>query len=385
MHNAAMTEDTAQSQQEQQAFLHRLYAATPQVFITPVIVALNLIAFIVMIAMGVEVLGGRPDDYLRFGANFGPLTTGGEWWRLVSCTFVHYGILHLVFNMWALWDSGRLAERLYGNGWFVALYLFAGVAGSIASLLWRNEAISVGASGAVFGVFGALLAYTTRQRGSIPQAFMNRLRISTSIFVSYSLFYGFAASGIDNAAHLGGLAGGFLMGLIAARPLATTARAAGHWRRIGLALVTAAVVLPLAAHFAPDTSRVYRQALDLQKAIDIFAEDEKKLSAAFEAVVERARENKFDDDATLKLLRGELLPAWDAAIARLAAVELDAKAPLRRDYDILLRYANARRDMTAALANFMEAGTPASRDLFLQKRIATEAALKEYRARQEKK
>jgi rhomboid protease GluP len=385
MHNAGMTEDTAEARQEQQAFLHLLHAATPQVFVTPALVALNLAVFIVMVAMGVDALGGRPDDYLKFGANFGPLTTGGEWWRLVTCTFVHYGILHLVFNMWALWDSGRLAERLFGNTWFLALYLFAGVAGSMASLLWRNEAISVGASGAVFGVFGAVLAYTTRQRGSIPPAFMNRLRVSTSIFVTYSLFYGFAASGIDNAAHLGGLAGGFLMGLIAARPLATPARAAGHWQRIGLALVIAAIVLPLATHFAPDTSRVYRQALDLQKAIDAFADDEKKLSAAFEAVVDRARDDKLDDDATLKLLRGELLPAWDTAVARLAAVNLDARAPLRKDYDILLRYARARRDMTAALADFMEAGTPASRQTFLEKRVATEAALKDYRARQEKK
>jgi len=71
----------------------------------------------------------------------------------------------------------------------------------------------------MFGVFGALLAYLTAQRGSVPPEVINRLRISTSIFVVYSLFYGFAQAGIDNAAHVGGLAGGFLMGLIGARPL----------------------------------------------------------------------------------------------------------------------------------------------------------------------
>ena len=188
-------------------FARQLHAATPRVLVTPALVAINVAVFVTMLAMGVGLFGGRPDELLKFGANFGPLTTGGEWWRLVTCTFVHAGIMHIAFNMWALWDSGYLTERLFGNLWFAAIYLFAGVTGSLASMLWRADAVSVGASGAIFGVFGALLAYTIRQHGSIPAEMTNRLRISTSIFVTYSLFYGFAASGIDNAAHLGGLAG----------------------------------------------------------------------------------------------------------------------------------------------------------------------------------
>lgn len=380
-----MTTDPAQEHHAEIEFMQRLREATPRVVITPALLALNVIVFGIMIAAGVSVLGGRPDDYLKFGANFGPLTSGGEWWRLVTCTFVHAGILHLLFNMWALWDSGHLTERLFGNAWFMAIYLFAGVSGSLASMLWRHEAVSVGASGAIFGVFGALLAYTIRQRGSIPSSMMNRLRISTSIFVTYSLFYGFAASGIDNAAHLGGLAAGFVMGLIVARPLEAGARAAGQTKRIVLAVLVAAIVLPGAALYAPDTSRVYSQALALQKSIDAFAADERKLSARFEQIVKRARDSKLEDKSALKDLRENLLPAWDEAVARLAAVELDPKAPLRKDYDMLLRYAHARRDMTAALATFLEAGTAESRQDFLDKRAATETALGEYRDRQAKK
>ena len=385
MHNEGMTIDATEDHQAELAFLHRLYAATPRVYATPVIVALNLIVFLAMVAMGVSIFGGRPDDYLKFGANFGPLTSGGEWWRLVTCTFIHGGVVHLLFNMWALWDGGRLSERLFGNAWFIAIYLFAGVCGSFASMLWRNEAVSIGASGAVFGVFGALLAYTVRERGSIPPSMLNRLRISTSMFVTFSLFYGFANSGIDNAAHLGGLAAGYLMGFIAARPLETAARARGHAQKIALAVVIIAVALPSAARFAPDTSRVYRQALELQKAIESFAADERRLSADFEAMVKQARDNKLDDKTTLRALREKLIPAWNDAVARLAALELDDKAPLRRDYDILLRYAQARRDMTTALADFLESGTPASQQNFIDKRAATETALKEYRERQTKK
>lgn len=380
-----MFKDDAQNQLPEVGFAYRLYATTPRAFFTPLLVALNIVVFVWMIADGVAVLGGRPDDYLRFGANFGPLTSGGEWWRLASCLFVHAGILHLVFNMWALWDCGRLTERLFGNAWFVVIYLFAGLCGSLASMLWHNETVSVGASGAVFGVFGALLAFTIRQRGSIPESMLNRLRISTSIFVTFSLCYGFAAAGVDNAAHLGGLAAGFLIGLIGARPLEKNARNKGHAMRIVLAVLVAASAFAAAVHFVPDTSRVYRQALALQKAIDTFAVDEKNLGNTFEALVKRARDAAPDDKTIMNELRADLLPAWDAAIARLSAIELDAGAPLRKDYDILLRYAQARRAMTAALADFLESGTPASRQDFLDKRAATESALQEYREQQKRK
>ena len=380
-----MFKDDAQNQLPKVGFAYRLYATTPRAFFTPLLVALNIVVFIWMIADGVAVLGGRPDDYLRFGANFGPLTSGGEWWRLASCLFVHAGILHLVFNMWALWDCGRLTERLFGNAWFVVIYLFAGLCGSLASMLWHNETVSVGASGAVFGVFGALLAFTIRQRGSIPESMLNRLRISTSIFVTFSLCYGFAAAGVDNAAHLGGLAAGFLIGLIGARPLEKNARDHGHAMRIVLAVLVAASAFAAAVHFVPDTSRVYGQALALQKAIDAFAVDEKNLGNTFEALVKRARDAAPDDKTVMSELRADLLPAWDAAIARLSAIELDASAPLRKDYDILLRYAQARRAMTAALADFLESGTPASRQDFLDKRAATESALQEYREQQKRK
>jgi len=366
-------------------FARRLHAATPRVLVTPALVAINIAVFVVMLAMGIALFGGRADDYLRFGANFAPLTTGGEWWRLATCTFVHFGILHLAFNMWALWDSGQLTERLFGNAWFLAIYLFAGVAGSFASMLWRAEAVSVGASGAIFGVFGALLAYTVRQRGSIPSAMMNHLRVSTSIFVTYSLFYGFAAAGIDNAAHLGGLAAGFVMGLVGARPLETAARARGHMQRIALALIVAAVALPSAALFAPDSSRVYRQAVALQKAIDAFVVKEHRLSAAFDDVVKRARDGRLDNKGAIKELRGSLLPAWDAAVAQLSTVELDAKAPLRRDYELLMQYAQARRDMTAALADVLDSGAAADRERVADKRRQAEAALKEYGDRQARK
>ena len=366
----------------EQDFNRRLAAATPRAYITHLLIALNVGVFLVMAVLGVSVTGGHAEEYLRFGANFAPLTTGGEWWRLVTCLFIHAGILHLVFNMWALWDGGRLIERLFGNGGFLALYLFAGVCGSCASMLWNQHVISAGASGAVFGVFGALLAYMTVERGSIPPDTLNRLRVSSSIFVMYSLFYGFVQSGIDNAAHLGGLAGGFVMGLSLARPLNAGPRRGGNARRAALAVLLAAVTLPTAALLTPDTSRVYRQAIELQKEVDAFNTEEKRLRAAFQDIAEQSRARKIDATAALNELRTNLLPAWDAAVARLANLELDAKAPARKDYELLLRYATLRRDGMTALADFLATDDPSYASRISELRSAAADALRQFQARQ---
>lgn len=380
MHSAT----TGPPADQRQEFLLRLNAATPRVMVTPTLLAGNIGLFLVMTALGINILGGRIDEYLHFGANFAPLTTGGEWWRLIACTFVHIGILHLAFNMWALWDSGQLTERLFGNVWFAVVYLFAGVAGGFASMLWNPQAISVGASSAVFGVFGALLAYITMRRGSIPPDVINRLRISTSVFVTYSLFYGFAQAGIDNAAHLGGLAGGFVMGLIAARPLGPQTRRAGNARRALFAALLAGVLLPAAAWLTPDTTRVYRQAIALQKEIAAFSVEETRLIAAFQGIVDETRTGKVSDAAALKELRTRILPEWDDAVARLARVELDAKAPARTDYELLMRYAVARRDMIKAVADTLETGDPEQEKTIAELRMQAEAALKQYQERQKK-
>lgn len=382
----AIMESDAQQRQEnaQQQFLQRLNAATPRAVVTPALLAINIGVFLVMAALGIRVLGGRPDEYLRFGANFTPLTTGGEWWRLVTCTFVHFGAVHLAINLWALWDTGRLTERLFGNVGFAALYLFAGVAGSSASLLWNQQVIGVGASGAVFGVFGALLAYMTVHRGSIPANVINRLRASSSVFVVYSLLSGFTQAGIDNAAHLGGLVGGFATGLILARPLDPLTR---HRRNVQRALLTAllaAVTLPTVAWLTPDTSRVYRQAIALQKEIEVFSAAEKELIAAFQGIVDQSHYGKLSDADALRELRIRILPEWDRVVARLAGAELDSHAPTRKDYELLMRYAVAQRDTIKATADYLETGNPAYERMVGELRNQAQEALALYRKRQQK-
>jgi rhomboid protease GluP len=196
-----------------------LAASTPRYFVAPMLIGLNVAIFALMALLGVSPFNPTVGQLFAWGANYGPATLGGQWWRLLSSTFVHGGIIHLALNMQCLWQLGKLAERLYGNWVFLALYILSGLGGSIASLWWDPGAVSVGASGAIFGIAGGLVAFLYLGKLPIPRAATRGILSSTMIFVGYNLLFGFTSSGIDNAAHVGGLLTGTLVGALLTRPL----------------------------------------------------------------------------------------------------------------------------------------------------------------------
>ena len=162
-----------------------------------------------------------------WGSNVGRYTRGGQWWRLVSSMFLHGSVWHLGFNMLALWQVGRLAERIFGSTRFVALYFIAGVSGSLASVLWNPNVNSVGASGAIFGILGGLLAFLGRANTGVPPTVVTELRASLLPFLLFSLWMGFVYPHTDNAAHIGGLVGGWLAGHLLARSIHLPEQKAG--------------------------------------------------------------------------------------------------------------------------------------------------------------
>ena len=180
--------------------------------VTPTLVAMNVACFLAMVSVGVSATAPTAAEVLPFGANFGALTVNGQWWRLLSSTFIHYGFLHLGFNMWCLWSLGNLAERLFGNGRFLLIYILSGLGGSAASLVWHPYVVSAGASGAVFGIAGALAAFLYLARIHLPERAARDLLTSILIFIGFNLAFGFTMDGIDNAGHLGGLIVGALLG-----------------------------------------------------------------------------------------------------------------------------------------------------------------------------
>lgn len=180
-------------------------------FITPIIIYLNILIFMIMVFAGFGFISFKGQDLLAWGANFRPSTTNGEWWRLLTSTFLHGGLMHLIANMYGLLFVGIYLEPLLGRTKYLTAYLLTGILASCASLWWYDATVSVGASGAIFGLYGLFLALLLTK--IFPPDFGKAFLTSTLIFIGYNLLMGLTG-GIDNAAHIGGLLSGFVVGLI---------------------------------------------------------------------------------------------------------------------------------------------------------------------------
>src|SRR5689334_18840379 len=199
---------------ESRSFLRQ----TPAHFnVTAVLIVLNVLVFVAMVLRGVSIMQPNSEQLLRWGANFGPLTLDHQWWRLLTAVFLHIGIVHLAVNMWCLWNLGSLAEDLYGSRAYLAVYILSGLAGSIASLGRNALVVSAGASGAIFGVAGALIATLYLAKLSAARHALRISLISLVVFAAYSIGYGFVKGGMDNGAHVGGLVAGLVMGAVLSR------------------------------------------------------------------------------------------------------------------------------------------------------------------------
>lgn len=185
--------------------------------LTQVFFGINVAVFIGMALAGVSITGPTGQQLVQWGANWGPLTLGGEWWRLLTCVFLHIGLIHIGFNMWCLWDLGALCESLYGSWTFGAVYLISGVAASAASVTLHPVGVSAGASGAIFGIAGALIASFYLGEFSMPRAAVMGTLRSVVMFAGYNLLFGAMTNRTDNAAHIGGLVTGLVFGALIAR------------------------------------------------------------------------------------------------------------------------------------------------------------------------
>ncbi|MCU0321868.1 MAG: rhomboid family intramembrane serine protease [Chitinophagaceae bacterium] len=180
-------------------------------YITYILIAINVFIFIAMVVSGVSLFEPSAEAISNWGGNFRLYTVGGDWWRLLTCVFVHIGIIHLALNMYALFFIGSYLEPLLGKAKFALIYICTGVLASVVSIWWSGESVSAGASGAIFGMYGVFLALLTTKL--IDQETRKALLQSILIFVGYNLLYGMKG-GIDNAAHIGGLVSGFVLGYV---------------------------------------------------------------------------------------------------------------------------------------------------------------------------
>jgi membrane associated rhomboid family serine protease/tetratricopeptide (TPR) repeat protein len=175
---------------------------------TYVLIALNLVVFGLMTWAGGST---KPEVLLDFGASYGPYLRQGEYWRLVMPMFLHIGWLHLLINMYALYLLGRILEHLYGYGRFALLYVGSGMFSSYLSMAVGPH-VAAGASGAIFGIAGAMLVAGFLHRASIPRRLRRVFGSGMLLMVVANLVFGAVVPGIDNWGHVGGLFAGMVLG-----------------------------------------------------------------------------------------------------------------------------------------------------------------------------
>ncbi len=215
---------------------------------TTVLLSVNLVLYGLSLAASAGRRGGEFDlssllgsidsyTLVRLGAKYGPLIAAGAWWRFLTPIFLHGSLLHLAFNSIVLFDLGPAVEQLYGSHKFIVLYIVTGVAGFVVSFIWHPIAVSIGASGAVFGLIGAMIAYGQRHRSSLGDS-VKSMYVRWAI---YGLIYGFIVPGVDNSAHLGGLGAGLLFGFLVSDMPSITRESILFWKILRTIVVAAAI------------------------------------------------------------------------------------------------------------------------------------------------
>nr|WP_315186354.1 rhomboid family intramembrane serine protease [uncultured Albidiferax sp.] len=305
-----------------------LHALVPQTWVTYGLIALNVAVWVLMVVQGANLFTPPAELLLHWGGNATSEVQRGQVWRLLTATVVHGGIVHLVMNMLGLWAIGQTAERIYGHRVFLAMYLGSALAGSALSLHFAAQTtVSVGASGAVFGLAGVVLVAVLRHRDSMPQLFGKQMLRGMGLFVVLSLAQGFLQAGVDNAAHVGGLLAGALLACILPvrpDPQGPPAQARGRALLAGaaLAMLVGGLVL-LAPPAAVDFQRKYTGAAAFEQGMRSFNAAMRQLGIESQWL----RAGKLTVQQADERSRRVHAPAFRKAQAELAAAWLPPQDP----------------------------------------------------------
>lgn len=341
-HAAAAVQARQEEARMEAAFAHDLERLTPVTWALYAVMALNIGVWLANLVAGMSPMRPTPPELFRWGANSASAVTGEhEYWRLLTGTFLHGGLVHLAMNMIGLWGAGKLLSRLYGNAQFLLVYLASALAGSAASLHFGAQtSVAVGASGAVFGVLGAVLVAVRRHRERVPRNVSRSVMTSEGVFLVYALVNGFTKQGIDNAAHVGGLVAGAALAWVLAANVEPERGRRGQRAALAAAGVALAVAVLVAMTPSPpvDHRSFFATNADFQQAVA-------RLQAAQRGLQKDAEEGKagrLTEPQMVERLEKVHLPALRAANADLGRIPLgvrDPRAEVTRD----MRQLNAKR------------------------------------------
>ncbi len=337
---------------EQQAFESRL-SGTGATRVTQVLVGACVLMFLLPVLGGISIFEPDGAAMVHWGTNFGPLTLSGQAWRLFTAMFLHFGILHLALNMWALLGMGPLVERLLGSARYALLYVLAGLGGSIASVAWNPGVNSAGASGAIFGVMGALLALMVNPKTRIPPSVAAAQRNSALLFIAYNVFNGLAHQGIDNAAHLGGLASGFALGWMFALPVGTRPEGAVD-RRLATGVVASLAILGAVFTWVQHPGAGEAERRQLVAALQPFFEAEGKAIDLMQKLSDELKAGKVGNEAAAARMQREVRPLWQGAAKAIDEAAKNATGERRQAADAVGNYLRARLDQADLMVDLLK-------------------------------
>lgn len=321
-------------------------ALTP---VTVALVATNAIVFAAMLMNGAGLWHSPNDVQLAWGAGFGPATKDGEWWRLGTALFLHFGLVHLALNMWALWDGGRFVERLYGSRCFAIIFVSGGLTGNLLSLVVQGDrAISGGASGAIFAVYGALLVWLWRERRAVHPTDFRWLFGGAAVFSTVTIGIGLLFPVVDNAAHIGGLISGSLLGFVLARPLSARKLTGGsqRWLAVGAHLIAVATLIAN----IPEPRYRWQEELQARTEVREFLATDEIIARRLQALLNTGGRGGASFDELAGRIESDVTLEYQNSFDQLSALNLDPAAPSSEAVIILKKYAKLRSEASHLLA-----------------------------------
>jgi len=334
--------------------MHGDLALTP---VTIALVVINVAVFGAMLMHGAGLWHSPNNVQLAWGAGFGPATKDGEWWRLGTAMFLHFGLLHLAVNMWALWDGGRLVERLYGSVRFAGIYFASGLTGNLLSLIVQGDhAISGGASGAVFGVYGALLVCLWRERRQVHPVEFRWLFGGAAVFAAATIGFGLLVTGIDNAAHIGGLVSGALTGMALNRRLSIESPHAGRSRWAAAGAYSLAVIALV--YLIPAPTYHWQEELQAREEIRAFLGDDRRIMDRWQEIMNSGKQGTASFDELAARIDTDVTREYRESFDQLSALHLDPAAPSTTALEVLKKYTQLRADASEALAEALRMNDP---------------------------
>jgi len=330
-----------------QSFYDRLVQRSAKTPVTYILIGANVLVFVAMLLNGAGFWHSPNDIQLKWGANFGPATQDGEWWRLMTAMFLHFGVMHLTLNCLSLWESGQLVERMYGRWRFLGIYFTSGLFGNLVSLVAQgNIAVSGGASGAIFGVYGAALVFLWRERASLSVYEFRWLFGGGVVFSILTIMLGFIIPGIDNFAHMGGLVAGIVASVFLSQSItARTMPLRYKWA----SFITIVLASSFLMSHLPKPKYRWSDELLLRNEINQFLYEDQAINRKWLEIEYESQQGDKSFEELAKQIDFGISKPYEQSLEKLSKLPNDPALPSSKRLESILRNTEAKKQHADAL------------------------------------